>query len=314
MRHWTLAEALVYGRGVERPFLCGVHGDSRPSASVNVVKKKWYCYSCGASGGLTGEDALIEPDYEVMKNWFAQKMEEQRVYPESWLARWDASGVHPYWRQRVGLEAATAFRLGADPERHAVTYPLRAPEGTVLGVVRRNLGDDGPKYLYPKGIDVGRLLFNYSPVHRRTVVLVEGALDAIAFWNIGVTAFAIYGAVLGPEQAKLIERVDPDYIVTAFDADDAGWRAHCQVENTFKRRLVERMKWPRSWGKDVDEICPTRLRSVVDDLASPGLSCVGSSTCSSTVPPPRPSLRISRSTSSRSTSSPRRMQIARSVA
>jgi DNA primase len=297
MRHFSLQEALVYGKGVERPFLCPVHGDSRPSASLNVVKQVWFCYSCGAHGKLTGEDALLEPDYEQMRIWFLEKMEESRVYSERWLDRWDAAGVHPYWDERVGSEAARRFRLGSDPDRNAVTYPLRRPDGAVLGVVRRNLSDDGPKYLYPKGVDVGRLLFNYDGDRRSVVVLVEGALDAIALWNVGVTAFAIYGAVLGPEQIKLIDRVDPEVIVTAYDQDTAGWRAHYETERIFKHRLVERLTWRKGLGKDVDELGQENLKKSLTDLACADMLWVGSSSWrSSAAKTSTPGMRLLRST------------------
>lgn len=283
MRAMTLHEAIVYGHGTERSFLCPVHGDSRPSASVNMVKRVWYCYTCGARGGVTGEDALIEPDYEEMRIWFEQKMEQGRVYPESWLSRFDAGPVHSYWETRVGRTAATHFRLGYDPEQDAATYPLRDPSGQVLGVVRRSLREDrsGPKYLYPAGVDVGRLLFNYTPEARSVAVLVEGAVDAIACWNVGVDAFAIYGSHLSTEQARLIDRVDPGVIYTAYDNDDAGWKAYLETKRAFKHRRVVRLTWPRSWGKDVDELSHVRRKFVLRDVVSGDLSCVESQSCRS---------------------------------
>lgn len=279
-RAWTMQEALMYGQGVERAFLCPVHGDSRPSAYMNTIKHVWVCFSCGAKGKLSGEDLLIEPDYEVMRTWFEEKMEESRVYPEAWLSRWDAGVPHPYWVKRVGVEAARRFRLGYDPERDAVTYPLRDASGQVLGVVRRPLHGDGPKYLYPKGIDVGRLLFNYDGVRRSSVVvLCEGALDAIALWNAGIHAFAIYGARLSEDQIRLVDRLDPTYVVTAYDRDDAGWRVHCQTERAFRHRMVSRLVWPRAWGKDVDEAGLDHLRSLVEPLVQLDPLCLRSSTC-----------------------------------
>ena len=307
MRAWTLHEALIYGKGVERPFLCPVHGDSRPSASLNTVKQVWFCYTCGAKGGLTGEDALIEPDYEVMKKWFAEKMEENRVYPESWLSRFDAGPVHQYWTERVGDEAARHHRLGYDPERDAVTYPLRDEGGAVLGVVRRPFDPDGPKYVYPKGVDVGRLLFNYSPEHRPFVVLVEGALDAITLWNQGVTAFAIYGSHISPEQVRLIDRIDPDRIYTAYDNDDAGYKATYETERAFRHRMISELKWPRSWGKDVGELSETHLKKVLAPLASDDLACIESPSWRSPASAKRTERRTIRS--SRSTSKPRRLRI-----
>jgi DNA primase len=263
----TLHEALVYGKGTERPFLCPAHGDSRPSASLNVVKGVWYCYTCHAHGGLSGEDALVEPDYRIMKRWLEERLEEGHVYPEAWLSRWDAGGVHPYWQQRVGDRAARHYRLGYDPELDAATYPLRDPTGAVLGVVRRALGDDGPRYRYPPGVDIGRLLFNYSPVGRPAVVLTEGALDAIACWNVGVEAFAIYGSRLSEDQIRLIDRIDPEWVYTCYDNDDAGWQAHLDTERAFRHRLVDRIRWPRSWGKDIDEVGETRRRKLLSVIS-----------------------------------------------
>ena len=188
MRALTLNEALIYGRGVERPFLCPEHGDSRPSASVNTIKKVWYCYTCHAHGDLTGEARLSEPNYAVMKNWIDERLDEGHVYPESpgchdgTQVRYTTTGSDAVGR------AATTLPSGADPDTEPVTYPLRDPAGGVLGVVRRRLlAKPDPKYRYPKGIDVGGLLFNYSQTHVDRVVLVEGALDAIALWNVGVS-------------------------------------------------------------------------------------------------------------------------------
>jgi hypothetical protein len=274
VRALTLAEALRWGRGIERSFLCPEHGDSRPSASVNIVKGKWHCFTCHAHGDLHGESMLVEPDYLAMKLWLDRKLEEGTVYPESWLARYDAGPVHQYWLDRVGEAAARSFRLGHDPGGSAVTYPLRDPSGQVLGVVRRSLTGDGPKYRYPAGVDVGRLLFHYTPDHRDAVVLVEGALDAIALWNVGIDAFAIYGSRLSAAQVRLIDKIDPEFIYTAYDLDDAGWLAYRETENAFRHRLVTRLSWPRAWGADIDEIGPTRRRKVVDGLVSAGLGCI----------------------------------------
>ena len=275
MRALTLSEALRYGRGVERSFLCPEHGDSRPSASINILKGKWYCYTCHAHGDLTGEARLIEPDYETTKLWLDRRLAVGQIYPETWLNRWDAGPVHPYWLNRVGEAAAREFRLGSDPGTNAVTYPLRDPSGQVLGVVRRTLGGVGPKYLYPAGVDVGRLLFNYTPDLRDAVVLVEGALDAIALWNVGIDAFAIYGSRISPDQVKLIDRIDPEFVYTCYDLDDAGWHAHLDTERAFKHRLVSRMTWPKGWGSDIDEIGATRRAEVVHTLVSSGLASIG---------------------------------------
>jgi len=274
MRALTLSEALRYGRGVERPFLCPEHGDSRPSASVNVIKGVWICYTCHAHGKVGGEAMLADPDYEQMQHWLEGRLSEPESYPESWLNQYDSGPVHPYWVQRVGEAAAREFRLGVDPEANAVTYPLRDPDGRVRGIVRRSLGGEGPKYLYPSGVDVGRLLFHYTPSFRRAVVLAEGALDAIALWNVGIDAFAIYGSRLSEHQVQLIEKIDPMHIVTCYDLDDAGWTAYVETERAFKHRLVSRLTWPKAWGTDIDEVVIENRIRVVSGLVSEGLACI----------------------------------------
>lgn len=258
------------------PFLCPEHGDSRPSASVNIIKGVYYCYTCHAHGELTGEARLTEPDYLRMKLWFDQRLKEHDPYPESWLSRWDAGPVHPYWLSRVGEAAARQFRLGFDTEARALTYPLRDPQGQVLGVVRRATGDESPKYRYPAGVDVGRLLFQYTPIHRDAVVLTEGALDAISLWNVGIDAFAIYGSRLSADQVHLIDKIDPEVVYTCYDMDQAGWTAHCDTERAFRHRLTSRLSWPRAWGGDIDDIGVTRRKRVVDDLVSRGHACIES--------------------------------------
>lgn len=305
MRAYTLHEALIYGQGTERPMLCPVHGDSRPSASLNIIKQVWYCYTCGAHGSLTGEDSLVEPDYMAMKHWFEEKMEAGREYPEKWLKRFTAGDPYSYWVDRVGEAATRHFKLGYCVESDRVTYPLRSSTGRVLGVVYRDLNGSGPKYKYPKGVDMGRLLFNYTTEHRRAVLLVEGAVDAIACWNAGVEAFAIYGARLSEHQVALIDQIDPDVIYTAFDNDTAGRSAAFQVQRAFSHRLVGELTWPRSWGKDVDEIGLDHLKTVLTALIDDD---VESETWKSSPSDPRsnrPAL------SSTSISTPRRLQITR---
>lgn len=314
MRALTLSEALVQGTGIERECLCPVHADTHPSAYVNVLKKVWYCMSCHASGTLSGKDLLIEPDYLA---WAEEIRAEaaQRVYSESWLNQFDSSDPHDYWLDRVGASAVREFRLGYDRERDAGTYPFRDVAGRVLGVVRRHLSPDwdGPKYLYPKGVDVSQHLFGRDVRHsRRTVVLVEGALDAIAWWRSGVDAIAIYGSRFSPAQRLLVERMDPEFVVTSFDLDEAGWKAHRMVEESFPHRMVTRLTWPTAWGKDVDEIGHEGRMNAVRGLLTSGIVHVESELCES--PEPKTNGPAREQSSSTSTRRLGKMRIVRAAA
>lgn len=158
-------------------------------------------------------------------------------------------------------------------------YPLRSPTGRVLGVVRRTGFEKGPKYLYPKGIDVKELLFNYSYEPRDRVVLVEGAADAIACWEVGVDAFAIYGSRLSVVQCELINRLQPDQIVCAFDLDNAGGNAFRGVKMMFPSMSINRLTW--TGAKDIAELDETHRKEIFERLDYGEVDPVLSVSCSS---------------------------------
>lgn len=210
------------------------HHDTNPSASINISKRLWVCYSCGKGGtleNLLGEriaDPEIDEVLESLTRMLTTLGEEQPVYPESWLDQFDLAGVHPYWRRR-GLSEATCrlFRLGYDPESGRATYPLRAPSGAVWGVVGRATGAQLPKYKYPSHAPVSTTLYGYHLVREGVadVVLVEGALDAMAMWDVGIPAVAQLGASLSREQVNLLQRLGLRTLTLAYDMDRAGEKA-----------------------------------------------------------------------------------------
>ncbi len=250
VRAHTLAEALVSGHGIERPFLCPDHADTRPSASVNILKQKWYCYVCGARG--RADDAVENNLDALIKHLETLEVGPPKVYPESWLNLYDSGGPHPYWQSRFSDEAIAHFRLGYDAVADAATYPLRDRAGRVLGVVQRKMGEhDGPKYKYPWGLDISQYLFNYSPEQRDLILLVEGATDAVAAWEVGYTAFAVYGSQISDAQHLLIDRVEPQMVLSAFDQDEAGEQTHQQLVERLPYRDVRRV----SWGAHAKDLC-----------------------------------------------------------
>jgi hypothetical protein len=275
----SLAEALQGPGGVERSFHCPVHDDSHPSASVNIVSGLWICYSCGAKG-KAGDGYSVDPDALVSYLKDKARLKETKYFPESWLNLY--GGDCEYWRQRFSQQACEHFQLGYDAETDSATYPVRDAGGYLLGVVRRPLSPDwdGGKYIYPRHVDVTRYLFNYSHQEaRRRVLLVEGAADAIAAWEAGYEAYAIYGSRLSEEQVRLLHRVGAVEIWTAFDNDEAGQRAHNRVLELCAGWDVHQVEYG-SW-KDLAEISITTRSEVLSQLGKPDHGRVESTTCES---------------------------------
>jgi 5S rRNA maturation endonuclease (ribonuclease M5) len=224
------------------------------------------------------------------------------IFPESWLTLYDGGGPGDYWLSRFSMETCQHFRLGRDPISAQPTYPLRANNGRVLGVVKRSLSEskeDGPKYKYPFGVDVSHLLFGYHEADSDDVMIVEGATDAIAAWEVGEAPLALYGSRISWHQRKLIYKYAPRTIWVATDQDREGHRLAEDLKMVFPTIDVRRLRW--DGVKDLASI-PRDLRAQA--LAQSKEGKVASVPCASSARTPRLSHGSFR---------PRRLQIKRSA-
>ncbi|CAB4194584.1 Bacterial DnaG primase, TOPRIM domain [uncultured Caudovirales phage] len=242
MQKITLQEALTTGRGTERSFCCPVHDDSNASASVNVVKGVWYCYACHAKG--TTEDHVPSPE-DVIRVLAGEV--PPRTYPETWLDLFDAREPSPYWSQRFGEEVASKHRCGTHFETGVPTYPIRYPNGDLVGVVTRQT-EGKSKYLYPSGIRTsGAFYGEYKPSN--VFVLVEGAADVMAIDQSGIpdgwTILGCFGSGLHMPQIQLIADYAPKVVIAAFDNDSAGYGA---IERAKHQLLDIAPVLSHSWG------------------------------------------------------------------
>ena len=249
-----------------------------PSASVNVRKGLWVCYSCGRGGSvvsLLSGVQIADPsvseylsDVEADLRRLEQSAHQQQTrLPEAYL-RLYTSNVHPAWVERgFSQQAIDYFSLGYDYETDCLTYPLRDLDGSLLGVVRRRLDGGRPKYLYPKGFDVHDLLFRYHEApHGDTLILVEGALDSIALYDAGLFALAIYGGHLSEVQLHLLARRNPKLVILAFDNDEAGEDLVTDVMTTDLPLVTEikTVDWTGVSAKDVAELSVEERIKLID--------------------------------------------------
>lgn len=242
------------------------HEDKNPSAAINVRKRLWTCYACGRGGSLEtllGQqlaDPAVEDVLMELSSMLAGYGSAEHGYPESWLDQFDLGGVHPYWKSRgLSDDVCRRFRLGYDMDTGAVTYPLRGPTGVVLGVVRRAVDNETrPKYRYPDHAPISKTMFGYYMVRGgvHDIVVTEGALDALALWDVDVPAVAQMGATLSREQVSLLQKLNPSSITFAYDQDPAGNRAlqRALQDQNLSFCPLRVMTWGRDEGKDPLEL------------------------------------------------------------
>jgi len=265
MSYATLEDAITRGHGTERPFRCPVHDDRHASASVNVLKGLWYCYTCGAHGKAND---VHESDIRRFGRDIEELLQTSfRTYSESWLEQFQ--GKDDYWLTRFCKPAIDKFKLGWHWQDQMPCYPMRGPDETIWGVVRRNLGSEGPKYLYPHGPKKSKTLFHYSANQRDVVFLCEGAMDVVACWEAGVEAFGLYGAQLSNDQLKLIHRVSPKRIALVLDNDKAGRVATEQIGSRLSLLGydVHVVDWDGCEYKDIGEVPRAERKTLLDPLA-----------------------------------------------
>lgn len=225
----TLEEALSLGRGVERPFRCisPDHEDSNASASVNVVKMLWHCYSCKASGMVDKNRAPTPDELLAM-------LEPEQACREMAAGALAMYGWGGYWQTRFPDWVCWLQGLGEDPWSADAVFPVHTPRGRLAGVGRRMLISDGPRYKFPYNWSASRTLFGSRGQWAKTpvMVIVEGAADQSSLVEVGLPAWATFSAGLHAPQFDLIASMSPELVVMAYDADDAGQRA---AEHAYDR-------------------------------------------------------------------------------
>lgn len=257
------------------PFCGGGH-----NLQFSIRKGLWICFKCESKGTaqqlvtrLGGSytnpshstDMIRESLGQLRKNIKARrKGSEVDALPENYLARF-AGKPNEYWTRRRKFTKSTIseWDLGYDPigprlwnaETQSwekvgpcVTLPYRTPEGDLLGVIHRRLGDGFPRYIYPKGFDRKGTLFGSWKLEEiggniRRAVLVEGSTDAIRVHQVGFHTAAQYGSSLHPRQVRLLRRLGVNEIVLFYDYDASGRKATHQALTVLDGFIVRSVEW-----------------------------------------------------------------------
>lgn len=166
-----------------------------------------------------------------------------------------------------GIQIGTVehFELGILKDRTSklfdrLLFPITNEYGELLAYQGRAFDNEKkPKYWH-QPFDKKRVLYGLSYVlpliiAKRFCVVVEGNVDVLTLWQMGVPAVAVQGTALTFEQSVLL-RTFTDAVVLCYDFDESGKKAS---ENA--KKLLESCKFeivgviPHLHGcKDVNEM------------------------------------------------------------
>lgn len=254
MRYYSWAEKnLKISRQSGNDLLCNcpLHDDRTPSFSFNVSTGLWICFGCGQKGNAEQLAARLRvglsatrtpPETLVRLSRATRRMRGSNlpIVDERVLERFTQ---HPYWSGR-GLSDKTIIRfsLGFDPRIDMVTIPTRNSYGELNGIIYRRIDNRTPKYIYPTGFEKNKTLYASWAVRKseeETIALVEGPVDALSLWDIGIPAIAILGSRISLGQIKLLQSLVVRTVVVMTDNDDAGKTASSQVTMALKHTGIQ---------------------------------------------------------------------------
>ncbi|NOZ06132.1 MAG: DNA primase [Chloroflexi bacterium] len=154
--------------------------------------------------------------------------------PPQWdglLKTLTSRGIQPAALEKVGLVIARENGGYYDRFRHRLLFPIRDPQGKVIGFGGRALDDETqPKYLNSPQtplFDKGRVLFGLDVAREAirkadNVIIVEGYMDVLTAHQHGFqNVIASMGTALTREQFRTLKRLTRS-LVFALDADQAG--------------------------------------------------------------------------------------------
>lgn len=271
----------VHGRsGNEASVICPYHDDNHASASFNMDKGLFFCYTCAAKGtakslakwtggsirrtkaGQVNAFRDFTPEYRDFHSWAYRttKMEESQKIVTTIMA------------ERFGSRAGEAAKVGSKYDFFGLRtgsalsmfMPLQNKNGLIKGAIERRYleTDDGLKSLRPKYIlhGIKPPIWPYSQLlddlqNFDTIYITEGIPGALNVRMHDLPGFAILGANLYKESRSFFKRLAP-YSVPIFDDDSTGFRATKQWLKLGAKGCI--------WGIEADSFSASRR--VIENL------------------------------------------------
>lgn len=172
-----------------------------------------------------------------------------------------------------------------DRFRNRIVFPIEDIQGNIIGFGGRTLGEDDAKYinspespLYNKSTALFGISHAKETIRQnKTVILVEGYFDVLAFHRIGIeNVVAVCGTALTPQHVSVLKRT-AEKMLLCLDRDTAGEEAARRAFMLAKNLDFDVRMLRLSVGKDPDECAntaPEEMRKAVDAGGMPYIDWV----------------------------------------
>lgn len=219
------------------------HQDKSPSCHLNLDKKVFICFSCGAKGTLEtalkwkrAPQEIVSLIAESKRDMYTKTPKQQeQILDESVLYAWDYEPT-PWIEGGLDPDVLQDHEIGFDTFNQCVTIPIRNENGELVAVYGRSIGNQiGPRYRVYK-----RELMDYCPAgynprshdylwryHRvpksvERLIVVEGFKACLKLVELGeLGTVALLGKMMSDSQKDMIVS-DGRPVYLMLDNDEAG--------------------------------------------------------------------------------------------
>lgn len=196
---------------------CPLHRDDTPSLSFTPSKNSYYCFSCGASGGMIGylmdfegmefEDAvekaagLANIDMSKMcqsktmillKKWrmFLQSKQKKEVYkhsiiPMTAFTKFSKEEVPEWLKEGISQEVMDLFDIRIDNYSNRIVYPVYDIDGNLINIKGRTRYENYKKLKLPKYMNYYTVgVMDYFQGLEKTLKYIKEQNEIIIFESI----------------------------------------------------------------------------------------------------------------------------------
>lgn len=255
------------------------HNEKKPACSVFLTDHdsgwragQYHCFACNATGDLSdlvaacfnedkrfGEEWLIERYGDVLVQQEeilpeitldAPKVETGKFLDESCLTAFDY--YHPYmWKRKLTQDVVDRFRIGYDPSRDAITFPVYDEKHRLVMVTARSTKTK--RFWIPRDVDKPvYLLYDLLERGSDTAFVCESQINALYLRTFNYPSIGLFGT--GSEkQYEILRKCGIRNYVLFFDGDEAGQKGAMRFrKNMPKDVFITEVRLPA--GKDVNDL------------------------------------------------------------
>ena len=262
--------------------------ENHPSCSVLNVETKdipigfHHCFTCGLDVPIeTAIGIAFDKDTQFGKDWLKERfgdvwLEEKEILlpieisapkpkdkpkcvDESILSDYDY--YHNYmWSRKLSKEVVDKFRVGYDPKREMITFPVWDEYGNLVMITGRSVRIK--MFHIDKDVEKPVYLLNFMLQDKvKTVYVCESQINALYMNSLGYPSVALIGTGSSHQYSVLRKCGIRNYILM-FDGDEAGRKGAERFKKSLGNEcMITDIILPN--GKDVNDLSEEEIKNLL---------------------------------------------------